>query len=125
MNVPDELRYALSDEWAKVEGDVVTLGVTDYAQHELGEIVYVELPQIGDNVSSGTSFGVVESVKAVAELMSPVDGEVIASNAALPDDPSLINESPFEKGWMIRVCVTDAAPLEQLMDADAYREYRD
>ena len=124
MNVPENLKYARSDEWAQQDGEIVTLGISDYAQHELGEIVYVELPAVGIKVSVGVAFGVVESVKAVAELVSPIAGEVVEANQTLPDDPSIINSSPYENGWMIRVRVEDAALLSDLMDAAAYAQYR-
>ncbi len=124
MNTPSELKYARSDEWAREDGEVVTLGISDYAQHELGEIVYVELPEVGGSVAPGAPFGVVESVKAVAELVSPVGGEVVEINPALPDEPSQINESPYENGWMIKIKITDRAPLDELMNAEAYSAYR-
>ena len=124
MNVPQELKYSRSDEWVRQDGEAVTIGITDYAQNELGEIVFVELPEVGTSVAPGVAFGVVESVKAVAELVSPVGGEVIEANTALPDEPALINESPYENGWMIKVKVAEAAPLDELLDATAYAEYR-
>ena len=124
MNVPDDLKYARSDEWVRVEGDTATIGITDYAQQELGEIVYLELPEVGASVSPGLAFGVVESVKAVSELVSPVGGEVLAANTPLTDDPSIVNNSPYADGWMIRVQIADAAPLDSLMDAAAYSAYR-
>ena len=124
MNVPENLKYALTDEWVRVEGDTATLGISDYAQHELGEIVYVELPEAGAKLRAGEPFGVVESVKAVSELVSPVSGEVIEANAPIAEDPAIINDSPYESGWMIRVRVKDAAGLESLLDAAAYKEYR-
>ena len=124
MNVPSELKYARSDEWAKTDGDVVTIGITDYAQHELGEIVYLELPEVGLSLAPGAPFGVVESVKAVAELVSPVGGEVIEVNSELPDNPAIINESPYGNGWMIKVKATDLAPLDELLGGEEYSTYR-
>jgi glycine cleavage system H protein len=124
MNVPENLRYALTDEWVRVEGDSATLGITDYAQHELGEIVYVELPDVGTRVNAGEPFGVVESVKAVSELVSPVSGEVIEANEPVTEDPAIINDSPYESGWMLRVRLKDTAALDGLLDAAAYKEYR-
>lgn len=124
MNTPSELKYARSDEWAREDGEIVTLGISDYAQHELGEIVYVELPEVGANVAAGAPFGVVESVKAVAELVSPVGGEVVESNGALPDEPAQINESPYENGWMVKIKTADRAPLDELMSAEEYAAYR-
>lgn len=124
MNVPSELKYARSDEWVKAEGEIVTLGITDYAQHELGEIVFLELPEVGASLAPGAPFGVVESVKAVAELVTPLGGEVVEVNSALPDNPSTINESPYADGWLIKIKAVDLAPLEELLDAEAYAEYR-
>jgi glycine cleavage system H protein len=124
MNVPSELKYARSDEWVKDEGEIATLGITDYAQHELGEIVYLELPEVGASLAPGAPFGVVESVKAVAELVTPVGGEVVEVNDALPDNPATINESPYENGWMIKIKVADRAPLDELLDAHEYAGYR-
>ena len=123
MNVPENLKYALTDEWARIEGDTATLGITDYAQHELGEIVYVELPDVGTRITAGAPFGVVESVKAVSELVSPVSGEVTETNEPLTEDPATINDSPYDSGWMVRVRLDGAAP-DNLMDAAAYQEYR-
>ena len=124
MQVPAELKYTRSDEWIRLDGDVVTIGITDYAQHELGELVYVELPEVGRVLQPDVAFGVVESVKAVAELIAPLAGEVVEVNAALPDDPSQVNNSPFEAGWMVKVKVQDASTLNDLLSADEYAEYR-
>ncbi|MDF2439459.1 MAG: glycine cleavage system protein [Abditibacteriota bacterium] len=124
MNAPDGLKYTRSDEWIKVDGDIATLGITDYAQHELGEIVYIELPETGAGVSPGVAFGVVESVKAVAELVSPLGGQVVESNLALANDPSVVNTSPYEQAWMIRIRLADTTLPEELMDAAAYTAYR-
>ena len=96
MNIPSDLKYTRSDEWVRLEGDTVTIGITDYAQHELGELVFIELPEVGQKLSPGVSFGVVESVKAVAELNAPVAGEVVEINEALESEPAQINESAFE-----------------------------
>ena len=122
MNYPEDLRYTRSDEWVRVEGDVATVGISDYAQHELGDVVYVELPEVGTNVSAGVAFGVVESVKAVSDLLSPVGGEVLEANTPLTDDPSAINASPYGDGWLIKVRVT--AQSEDTMSADEYVRYR-
>ena len=124
MQVPEALKYAQSDEWVSLEGDVATVGITDYAQHELGEVVYLELPEPGTTVTAGVGFGVVESVKAVSDLISPVSGEVIEANTPLIDDPAIINESPYERGWMIKVRAEDASQLDSLMDAAASTNYR-
>ena len=122
MNYPEDLQYARSDEWVRVEGDTATVGISDYAQHELGDIVYVELPEVGASVSPGVAFGVVESVKAVSDLVSPVGGEVIEANTPVTDDPSIINASPYGDGWLIKVRVT--AQSEELISADEYVRYR-
>ncbi len=123
MNYPENLRYSRTDEWVNLEDGSATVGITDYAQHELGDIVYVELPGAGTNVSRGVAFGVVESVKAVSELLSPVTGTVVESNQAVADEPSIINDSPYGNGWLIKVQLEgDAA--DDLMDAAAYAEYR-
>ena len=124
MTNPSELKYARSDEWAKGDGEIVTVGITDYAQHELGEIVFVELPDVGANIVSGAAFGVVESVKAVSELVSPISGEVVEVNAPLIDNPATINESAFDRGWLIKIKTADRAPLDALMSADEYSAYR-
>ena len=121
MNVPANCRYTSSDEWVREDGELLTLGITDYAQHELGEIVYLELPEVGSTVKVGVSWGVVESVKAVAELLSPLDGEVVEINDALTGDPSAINEAAFD-AWMVRVRPT--GETEELLDAAAYAAYR-
>lgn len=123
MNYPDDLKYARTDEWVRLEGDVATVGVSDYAQHELGDVVYVELPEVGAGVSPGVAFGVVESVKAVSDLLSPIGGEVTEINQPVADDPSLINGSPYGDGWLIKVKVSQP-PAADLMDAAAYAEYR-
>jgi glycine cleavage system H protein len=124
MQVPAELKYTQSDEWVRVEGDVATIGITDYAQHELGEVVYLELPDAGTTLTQGVAFGVVESVKAVSDLNSPVSGEVLESNTPLPDEPSIINDSPYENGWLIKVKLSDPAQVDALMNAAAYTSYR-
>lgn len=124
MEFPAELKYAASDEWVRMDGDIATIGITDYAQHELGEVVYLELPAVGDNVKKGTAFGVVESVKAVSDLNAPVSGQVIESNLPLADEPAGINESAYEHGWLIKVRVADNGELNDLMNADAYALYR-
>lgn len=115
----DGLRYADSHEWVKLEGDVATIGITDYAQHALGNIVYVDMPEVGDEVTAGEDFGAVESVKAASDLISPVSGEVVEINEALEDAPELINQDAFEN-WIIKVKISDPAELEALMDAAAY-----
>lgn len=115
----DDLRYSDSHEWVKLEGDIATVGITDYAQHALGNIVYVDLPEEGDEVAAGEDFGAVESVKAASDLISPVSGEVVEVNAALEDAPELLNEDAFAN-WIIKVRLNDTAEVEALLDAAAY-----
>ena len=118
--VPQDLRYTKEHEWVRVEGDMATVGITDYAAEQLGDIVFVELPEIGRTVTQFTAIGVIESVKAVSDLFAPVDGEVVESNAELSNAPELLNSDPFGKGWMLRVHVADSAQVEGLLDAAAY-----
>lgn len=113
------LRYADSHEWVKLEGDIATVGITDYAQHALGNIVYVDMPEVGDEVVAGEDFGAVESVKAASDLISPVSGEVVEINEALEDTPELINEDAFEN-WIMKVKVSDTDAIDELLDAAAY-----
>ncbi|MBD5269645.1 MAG: glycine cleavage system protein GcvH [Bacteroides sp.] len=115
----DDLRYAESHEWVRLEGDVATVGITDYAQHALGSIVYVDMPEVGDEVTAGEDFGAVESVKAASDLISPVSGEVIEINEALEDEPELVNADAFEN-WIMKVKVSDPAEVDALLDAAAY-----
>lgn len=115
----DDLRYADSHEWVKLEGDIATIGITDYAQHALGNIVYVDMPEVGDEVTKGEEFGAVESVKAASDLISPVSGEVIEINEALEDSPELVNEDAFNN-WIMKVRVSDASEIDSLLDATAY-----
>lgn len=120
---PEDLKYAESDEWVRVEGDVATLGITDYAQDQLNDIVYVEFKETGETLESGGAFGEVESVKAASEVYTPVPGEVIEVNTALEDDPEIINSDPFGEGWMVKIKMSDPAALDKLMDAAAYKAY--
>ena len=120
MSIPVELRYTKEHEWVKVEGNKATVGITDFAQNELGDIVFVELPEVGDTVTINDSFGNVESVKTVSELYSPVSGTVVEVNAELADSPELVNESPYEGAWMIVVELSDASEVDALLDAAAY-----
>ena len=120
LDLPEDLRYTEDHEWAKLEGDAATIGVTDYAQGQLGDIVFVETPQPGDKFQKGDEFGTVESVKAVAELYMPVAGEVLLVNKALEDAPELLNKSPYTEGWIIRIKPDDLSQLGGLMDKGAY-----
>lgn len=122
MNIPKELRYSEEHEWVKVEGDKVRIGITDFAQSELGDIVFVELPSVGDEVTADEPFGSVESVKTVSELYAPVSGKVVEVNEELDDNPEYVNESPYEKAWMIVVEPTDINDVEKLMTAEQYEE---
>lgn len=123
--VRDDLRYAKSHEWVRLNGDIATVGITDYAQHELTDIVFVELPAVGDTFELEDEFGVVESVKSVSELYAPLPGEVIEVNAALEDAPELINESPFDEGWIMKLKVDDAEAFEKLLKPNAYLSMTD
>jgi glycine cleavage system H protein len=120
--VPSELKYSKEHEWVKVDGDIVTIGITDFAQSELGDIVFVELPEEGDELTSGDSFGSVESVKTVSELYAPLSGKVVEVNEELEDSPESVNESSYDKAWMVKVELSDKAQLDELLDADAYSE---
>jgi glycine cleavage system H protein len=118
--VPTDLRYTNDHEWVRVEGDEATIGITAYAADQLGDIVFVELPDAGRTVAQAAAFGVVESVKAVSDLFAPVTGDVVAANAELGANPELVNSDPYGAGWMIRVSLTDAGQVDGLLDADAY-----
>jgi len=118
--LPDDLKYTKSHEWAKISGDIVTIGLNDYAQDQLGEIVFVELPEAGDTFSKGDEFGSVESVKAVSEIYIPISGEIVEINEDLEDAPELVNESCYENGWFIKVKPEDVSELDDLMDKDEY-----
>lgn len=120
--VRDSLRYTAEHEWILLEGEEAVVGITDYAQGELGDVVFVELPEVGSTVTYMEVFGTIEAVKAASDLYSPVTGEVVDVNTALTDDPALINGSPYDEGWMVRVKITDPSQLDDLMSVDAYKE---
>ena len=120
MTVPSELKYSKEHEWVKVDGNVVTIGITEYAQGELGDIVFVELPDVDDEINEGDTFGSVESVKTVSELYAPVSGKIIETNEELEDSPEFVNESPFEKAWMVEL--DDESQLDELLSAEQYAE---
>ena len=120
--IPDELQYTQEDEWVRREGDEVLIGVTDFAQNQLGDIVFVELPEVGGATEAGATFGTIESVKAVSDLFAPLTGEVVAINEALEDQPELVNESCYTDGWLIRLRPAGPEELEGLLDADAYKK---
>jgi glycine cleavage system H protein len=125
LNHPKELKYSKTDEWVRVQGDEAVIGITDYAQDQLGDIVYVELPwDAGHSVKHEEKFGDIESVKATSELISPVSGEVVKANEELKDHPELINDSPYDEGWMLVVKLSDPSELNSLMDADQYLQGR-
>ncbi|KAI3442236.1 uncharacterized protein J3R85_001335 [Psidium guajava] len=118
-----DLKYCDSHEWVKVEGSSATVGITDHAQDHLGDVVYVELPEVGTPVTQGEGFGAVESVKATSDINSPVSGKVVEVNEELSNSPGLVNSSPYEKGWIIKVEVSDAGQMNNLMDADKYSKF--
>ena len=120
MNVPDGLKYTDHDEWVRVEGDVVTVGITDFAQDQLGELVHVELPEVGDTVEQGEEACEVESVKAVAEIYAPLTGEIVETNEALEDDAEQVNNDPYA-AWIFKLRISDMAQLDGLMEPGAYR----
>jgi glycine cleavage system H protein len=122
MSVPYELRYHPEHTWVRVDGSIVTIGITDFAQSQLGEIMFVNLPSVGRQVEQGISFGEVESAKTVSDLISPVTGEITEVNKTLDDDVELINTSPYEEGWMIKVQVGDTQELKNLLSADQYEK---
>lgn len=119
--VLDDRKYAESHEWVKLDGDIATVGISDYAQHALGNIVYVDMPEVGDEVTQGDDFGAVESVKAASDLLSPISGEVVEVNSELEDKPELLNEDAFAN-WIIKVKVSDPSELDNLLDAEAYKK---
>ena len=123
LKTPDNLKYSKTDEWVRVEGDTATVGLTDYAQDALNDIVYVELPSVGDSFSKDDSFGTVESVKAASDLHLPVGGSVTEINNALEDEPELMNSDPYGAGWIVKIKLSSVSELDSLMGAKAYAEY--
>ncbi len=122
LNLPDDVRYAESHEWARSEDDKVKVGISDYAQDQLGDIVFVELPEVGDSLDKGEEFGTVESVKAVSELYMPVGGEIVAVNSGLEDNPEWVNNTPYADGWMIEIKPDNPSTIDDLLNNDAYLE---
>ena len=122
-NVPEDLHYSKDHEWVKVEGDIATIGITDYAQHSLGDVVYVELPKKGDEFAAHESFGSVESVKAVSEVFTPVSGTIVESNDTLQDEPEKVNSDPYGSAWMIRVKMSNAGEVDSLLTAAEYEDF--
>lgn len=123
MNFPADLKYSKEHEWVRVEGNTGTIGITDFAQKELGDIVYVDINTIGDTVAKNEVFGTVEAVKTVSDLFMPVGGKVVEQNASLNDAPESVNKDPYQSGWMVKIEFTDASELESLMDAEAYKKH--
>lgn len=122
---PRHLKYTKEHEWIEMNGDIATIGITAFAQESLGDLVYVELPEVGATLSSGDDFAVVESVKAASEVYSPLSGEVVEVNTELAESPQSINESPYDDGWLVKIRISDASELEETMDADAYTAFVD
>lgn len=120
MNIPENLKYTKDHEWIRVEGDQAFVGITDFAQSELGEIVFVDIPTVGESLKQEEVFGTVEAVKAVSDLFLPASGEVLEQNALLEDQPELVNQDPYGEGWMIKISVSDPDELNNLLDAKAY-----
>ena len=123
MNIPSNLKYTKEHEWIRVEGEVAYVGITDYAQGELGEIVFVEIETVGESLAENATFGSVEAVKTVSDLFMPMSGEILEMNAALEDHPELVNNDPYGDGWMIKVAINDLAELDTLLDATAYEAF--
>jgi len=122
MNIPENLKYSEDHEWLKVEGNIGTEGITDYAQHELSDIVYVELPEVGREVSKGETIGTIEAVKTVADLYAVVGGRIVAVNENLKTHPELVNQDPYGEGWMVKIEIADTGEVESLMDASEYKK---
>lgn len=122
-NIPDDLHYSKDHEWVRVDGDVAVVGITDYAQDSLGDVVYVELPKVGDDFAANESFGSVESVKAVSEVFSPVSGEIVGTNEALADTPENVNQDPYGEGWMIRVKMSNPGEVDSMLTAAEYEDF--
>lgn len=126
MNFPEDLKYSKEHEWVRVEGDIATIGITDFAQSELGDLVYIEVDTVGETIAKDEVFGTAEAVKTTSDLFMPVGGEVLEFNSELDenegDNPSLINESPYEDGWIVKIKMSDPSELEDLLDASSYQE---
>ena len=124
-NIPSELKYIDSHEWIRVEGDCAVVGVTDHAQESLGDVVFVELPEVGSELAAGDEAGVVESVKAASDIYSPLSGEIVEVNTELEDAPEIVNDSPYDDGWFFKIKLSDMSELDGLLDADAYKDVCD
>jgi glycine cleavage system H protein len=123
VQIPDDLHYSKDHEWVRVEGNIAVVGITDYAQDSLGDVVYIELPKVGDEFAANESFGSVESVKAVSEVFSPVSGEVVGINETLNDEPEKVNQDPYGQGWMIRVQISNPGEVDSLLTAAEYEDF--
>ena len=123
MNIPDDLHYSKDHEWIRVEGEEAIIGITDFAQSELGDIIFVEFPKVGGKFSAGDTFGTVEAVKTVADLFMPVSGEILAVNSALDEAPEAVNEDPYQTGWLVKIKMTAGAELDDLMDPEGYKAH--
>jgi glycine cleavage system H protein len=121
MNIPAELKYTKDHEWVKIEGDIATVGITEFAQSELGDIVYVEIETVGETIAQEEIFGSIEAVKTVSDLFMPISGEILELNEELDGNPELVNSDPYGAGWMVKVKISDASEIENLLDADAYK----
>ncbi len=123
MEYPDDLKYSREHEWVLVEGDIATVGISEHAEHQLGDVVFVELPAVGDTVSKDDAMGVVESVKAVSDIYAPVSGTVTEVNDDLPENTELVNDDPYGDGWMVKIELSDVTDLDDLMDAEEYQQF--
>ena len=122
MNIPDDLRYSSDHEWIRRDGDIITIGITDYAQDSLGDVVFVEQPEVGQSLAASDTFTEVESTKSVSDIYAPVSGTITEINSALDDQPELLNSDPYGEGWICRIEMTDPAQFDELLDAAAYRQ---
>lgn len=123
MNIPSELKYTYDHEWAKLDGNIILVGITDYAQGELGDVVFIELPKVGDTFAKGDTFGTIEAVKAVSDLISPVNGEVVEINEALEETPDVVNSDPYGDGWMVKIKIENDSEWQALLSADSYKNH--
>ena len=122
MNIPDDLRYTKDHEWVRIEDDIAVVGITDYAQGELGDVIFVEFPNVGDTIDQGKAFGTLEAVKTVADLFMPLSGEIVAVNSDLEDAPEKVNNDPYGEGWMVKVKLSNPGEGDRLLDAAAYED---
>ncbi|MFB0515414.1 MAG: glycine cleavage system protein GcvH [Candidatus Neomarinimicrobiota bacterium] len=122
MNIPEDLKYTKDHEWARIEGDTAIVGITDYAQGELGDIIFIEFPNVGDAFDQGEAFGTVEAVKTVADLFTPLSGQIIAINSDLENAPGKVNNDPYSEGWMVKIQISNPGEVDQLLDATRYKD---